>query len=63
MRERQTAGQPPASPNDVNPPSNKEFYDRKNIDLVKTKDLESSTINKNSSEHTQLGANFERSKL
>lgn len=46
MRERQAAEQ--SSQNDVNPPSNKEFYDRNNINLVKTKEFESSTINKNS---------------
>lgn len=63
MRERQAAGQQSASQNDVNPPSNKEFYDRNNINLVKTKDLKSSTINKSPIEHTQPAPNFERSKL
>lgn len=59
MRERQAASeQQPASLSDLNPPRNKEFYDRNNIDLGKTKDLESSTINKNPNE--QPTSNFGR---
>ncbi len=59
MRERQVVELSSASQQDVNPPSNKEFYDRNNADLaIKTKELISYPVTKNVAETPELGPNF-----